>query len=554
MVVCLMYNSNEKSGLEKGNMPVIQSSVEQKIRNGLSGLSRPLRLAFLAGAVVVLAIVLFWLFNEIFYYLLAKSYVDELSQAYNLNKGFTKALVWASFAAVVFFAGCTFSFSKRKRTAGYVGILALLIGHGVLMGKRDAIYDTSGKTEKCYVLKRDGITILNHVGIDPDTGRECKLLTPQMAEKYNAYKDGKRPQIINDVKPTFFDPVSGEPVVWFAKDSAGHIELFDLMGFHPQSGEELKPVDREIVSEWSKQSSQVVRRVPNRILDPNKYGFFDPLTGNSKIWFWVSDAGDYEFYDGPGFHPTSGDALKLASRETIVAWKQSVQVAVDKARAAQIAHQAAIDAKNIADQRAIDEAQKQQQAGLDCDHFAANPTDALKMADGVTFDALRFQADAAFDACSRATKLFPTELRYQYQLGRAAQFKDKKKAFELFTALTNAGYAAAFDNLGGMYQDKSDIGTATKLFLKGAKLGDADSMVSLAALIEKGYYTPADASNVRLALLKKAGELGHAGAQQAFEVEAEKAQNAQQQQLMQQQVQSQMLEIFGAVVQGAMRR
>jgi hypothetical protein len=41
---------------------------------------------------------------------------------------------------------------------------------------------------------------------------------------------------------------------------------------------------------------------------------------------------------------------------------------------------------------------------------------------------------------------------------------------------------------------------------------------------------------------------------QALEIEYEKAQTAQQQQLMQQQIQSQMLEIFGAVVQGAMRR
>ena len=81
-----------------------------------------------------------------------------------------------------------------------------------------------------------------------------------------------------------------------------------------------------------------------------------------------------------------------------------------------------------------------------------------------------------------------------------------------------------------------------------------NSMVSLAALIEKGYLTPPDASNMRLALLKKAAELGHAGAQRAFEVEYEKAQTAQQQQLMQQQVQRQMFEIFGAAVQGALRR
>jgi hypothetical protein len=145
----------------KGNYVLVTiSSLKEKIVIRLSGFAGPVRVAILAVTVLVLAIILFWLFNEVFYFLVAKSYADELSQAYNLNKGFTKALIWGSFAAVVVFAGCTFSFSKRKRTAGYLGMLALLIGHGLLMGKRDANYDTSGKTEKCYVLKRDGIELV----------------------------------------------------------------------------------------------------------------------------------------------------------------------------------------------------------------------------------------------------------------------------------------------------------------------------------------------------------------------------------------------------------
>jgi hypothetical protein len=549
----------------KENMPTEHQNLLKSAANRLSRLSGPIRIIVVVGAVLVATIALFWLFNELFYYLVAKSYADELSQAYNLNRGFTKALIWASFAAIAILAGCTFSFSKSRRTIGYIGILALLIGHGVLIGKRDQYYDLSGKTEKCYVLRRDGITILNHVGIDPDTGRECKLLTPQMTEKYNAYKDGKRPQRVTENNTAFFDPVSGEPVIWFAKGDAGRIELFDLMGFHPQTGEELKPVDRQIVDDWRKQSSTVVKRVPNRIVDPDKYGFFDPLSGNSKVWFWLSEAGEYEFYDGPGFHPASGDALKITSRDSIASWRQALQVAAERSRKEQerraqlardemAAKQAELEAKGLADRQAAEEAQKQLQSGDDCDRLAANPTDAQRKADGITFDALRSQADSAFDACIKATRQFPSELRYQYQLGRAAQFKDKKKAFEIFTGLTNSGYAAAFDNLGGMYQDKNDIGTAAQLFQRGAKLGDADSMVSLAALIEKGYLAPPDASNVRLALLKRAGELGHAGAQRAFEIEYEKAQTSQQQQAMQLQVQKQMIDIFGAVVQRAIRR
>jgi hypothetical protein len=562
------------------------SHLRTNVAAQLSRLSNPIRLVIVFASLVVGTLVLFWIFNELFYYMVAKSYADELSQAYNINKGFTRALVWASFMALVLFAGCTFSFSKRKRTVGLIGILGLLIGHGVLMGMRDNYYDVAGKTEKCYVLTREGIKILNHIGADLDTGRECKLLTPQMTEKYNAYRGGKRPQMVTEADPAFFDPVSGEPIVWYSKTNAGRIELFDLMGFHPKTGEELKPIDRQMVDEWRGQFSKTVRRIPNRV-DPDKFGFFDQVSGGAKVWFWVGDSSDYEFYDGPGFHPRTGEELKIVTRDAIAAWRQAAsakqaaldaksvadhqaaeellrqkQAALDAKSAAdhQAAEellrqkQAAIDAKKLADEQAAAESQKERQAGPDCDRLGANPTDAQRKSDGVTFDVLRMQSDAAFDACQKATKQFPNEARYQYQLGRAAQFKDKKMAFEIFTSLTRSRYPSAFDNLGGMYVERHDIGTASQLFQTGSKLGDADSMVSLSELIEKGYFTPPDATNLRLALLKKAGELGHAGAQRAFAVEYQKAQTAQREQIMQQQVQQQMLQMFGAVLQGAGHR
>ncbi|MBR1145209.1 tetratricopeptide repeat protein [Bradyrhizobium sp. AUGA SZCCT0431] len=545
-------------------MSIVFSDLRSKIGSRLSGFSGPARLAIIAISVVIVAIVLLWLFNQLFYYLLAKSYAEELSQAYNLNKGFTKALVWASFAAIVLFAGCTFSFSKHKRNFGYVGILGLLIGHSVLLGMRDANYDGDGKTQKCYVLTRDGIKILNHVGVDPDTGRECKLLTPQMTEKYNAYRNGKRPLIVTDTNPAFFDPVSGEPIIWFAKTDAGRVELFDLMGFHPQTGEELKPVDKPSVDEWRRQSSKVVRRMPNRVPDPDKYGFFDALSGNPKVWFWVSEASEYEFFDGPGFHPTSGDEFKVITREKIAAWRQSVEVAAQRKKKEQeqqaqeardrqaqelAAKQAAQDAKNIAERQATEELQKQQQAGLDCDRLAANPTDIRRKAEGATFDVLRGHADQAIEVCSKAVQQSPSELRYQYQLGRAYQFKDRRKAFDIFVTLVRAEYPAAFDNLGGMYLGK-DNEKAVQLFLRGRDLDDADSMVSLGDMIDKGTYPTDNPLAMKLALLKRAADLGHAGAQRAFPLELAKAQQAQSNQ----ETQRQMLEIFGQIVAGAIRR
>ncbi len=134
---------------------------------------------------------------------------------------------------------------------------------------------------------------------------------------------------------------------------------------------------------------------------------------------------------------------------------------------------------------------------------------------------------------------FPSELRYQYQLGRAAQFKDKKQAFDIFTRLVQANYAAAFDNLGGMYlYDRKDAASAIRLFERGSKLGDADSMVSLVDLIDKGWISIPNPQQTKLTLLKRAAELGHSGAQKGYESELQKLQ---------------MMRIFGAFVPGVPR-
>jgi TPR repeat protein len=193
--------------------------------------------------------------------------------------------------------------------------------------------------------------------------------------------------------------------------------------------------------------------------------------------------------------------------------------------------------------------QKQQQAGLDCDRLGANPTDIRRRAEGATFDVLRGQADHVIEACSKAIQQSPSELRYQYQLGRANQFRDKRKAFDIFVTLVKAEYPAAYDNLGGMYLGK-DNDKALQLFLRGRDLDDADSMVSLADMIDKGTYLPDyNPLATKLALLKRASDLGHAGAQRAFPLELAKAQQAQ----ANQDTQRQMMIIFGQIVSGAIR-
>jgi hypothetical protein len=310
-------------------------TLRNRFAQSLGPLNAGVRVAVILLACLVAGGLIFWLSNELVYFYVARTYAEELADAYDLNPGFTRAILWASFAAVVVLAGYAFSFSKYKRRIGYAGLLTLVVGHSLLLGRIDANFRKTGVAEKCYVMTRTSIKTLNQVGIDPETGRECRPLTPQVVEKIEEYRRGHRPKQIVSNDPTFFDPTTGEPVVWYFKNDRGQIELFDLMGFHPQTGEELIPITREVVETWKQQSAKVVRRVPLRVDDPEKFGFFDSTTGAAKVWYWRSESADYEFYDGPGFHPRSGDQFKIVTRDTISEWRQQQEAVAARKKAEQ---------------------------------------------------------------------------------------------------------------------------------------------------------------------------------------------------------------------------
>ena len=81
------------------------------------------------------------------------------------------------------------------------------------------------------------------------------------------YAEGKRPGRINIRPPEFFDPRTSEPIVWYV-DHGGAIEIFDLLGYHPETGEELLPVTPEIVDRWKAQQAK-----PPAPVDPDTYPF-----------------------------------------------------------------------------------------------------------------------------------------------------------------------------------------------------------------------------------------------------------------------------------------
>ena len=82
---------------------------------------------------IVFAMAAVWVVDKLFIYLLARSYVEDVADVLNLNKYLAQAIAFAVFLATVYFIGKTFSLSRPSRRIGYLGIVALLIGHSLLL-------------------------------------------------------------------------------------------------------------------------------------------------------------------------------------------------------------------------------------------------------------------------------------------------------------------------------------------------------------------------------------------------------------------------------------
>ncbi|MDA0654514.1 MAG: hypothetical protein O2905_01575 [Proteobacteria bacterium] len=120
-----------------------------------------------------------------------------------------------------------------------------------------------------------------------------------------------------------------------------------------------------------------------------------------------------------------------------------------------------------------------------CDTFAANPLDPGRVVPGV--QTAQIDTRRAIAACIEAVDLFPAELRFQFQLGRAyRQAGQYDEAFRWYSAAANGGYAGAQNSLGVMYSRgegvSQDCDEAAKWMGRAAAQGYAVAISNLRTL------------------------------------------------------------------------
>jgi len=124
-------------------------------------------------------------------------------------------------------------------------------------------------------------------------------------------------------KSSYFDFSEGKVTKWYASTPEG-IRFFDSPGYDPKYGIKLKPVTPKIIANLEKKKR---RMQPNRLVidSLDRIEFFDRITGENKVWYYKDSSGNYEFFDGPGIHPTYGESLEPVTRQMFLQIKGRVE-------------------------------------------------------------------------------------------------------------------------------------------------------------------------------------------------------------------------------------
>lgn len=408
--------------------------------------------ALILGFVVVRGLLLSMQFGL---WIIADSLAEELAIYIPLNHGFLKSITFIIFVALIPLSTLVISLNRRNRKTGIILGGIGLAGFYAVIGYASSNYvidPISGDSRKCYTIFNGKLTLHDLVPgrerqFDPETGKECRPVTPVIAARLRQYESAIIPNRIRDdvsPEPDMFDRTLGSPLVWYYRWEDGRLELFDNEGFHPETAIPLQPITPDVVREW--------RAYRARVLGEQK----------------------------------------KAEEEN----RRQEQERLEQERLA------------LLEQQRDDE--QRRQVGDDCDRFAGNVFDRNRnqMFPGVPYQLLAVNAGSAVAACEKSVQQFPTIARFRYQLGRALHATGSMQAKNIMTSLVQENYPAAFDNLGWLLIREGKNSQAVGVFRAGAELGNAEAMVSLAGILMEGKWVEKSYQEA-MYWFKMAAEKGH---------------------------------------------
>jgi len=228
-------------------------------------MSRGIKVIFIFGAIFVLFVLSLWVLIPIFQFTIIKKIFNYVVQNFVnvsgmspwLAKGLVILLLIPFVWALLEITKLNVRLFKKRKSYRKVGILIIVAYFGLFflsmffLSRGTYFGHTGGEAMKFYAVTPEGIRFFDSPGFDPKYGIELKPVTQELINQYERSKRGMKPRRIDASKEIeFFDSITGEPKIWYCKDSKGSYEFFDQPGFHPVYWEELKPATKDVVLDY----------------------------------------------------------------------------------------------------------------------------------------------------------------------------------------------------------------------------------------------------------------------------------------------------------------
>ena len=189
--------------------------------------------------------------------------VTKIVNVTGINQLLVKGIVIIAFIPLLWVIPHSYK-GKHKNTARAIGLLYFGIFFLSLYGlSKDLYFAHSGREIlKWYALTPDGVKFFDSPGVDPIYGITLKPVTPEVIRNLKLLQKGN----FNPVDPTkvnWFNPITGDPQVWYYQYPDGGFEFYDKPGYHPITGDPLKPATNQIHFEWREKAKTTKTTTPS---------------------------------------------------------------------------------------------------------------------------------------------------------------------------------------------------------------------------------------------------------------------------------------------------
>jgi hypothetical protein len=232
---------------------MIRKTIQENMSNWGGTVSKVIRIAIILVVVALLA----WPFLALANWLSMKGvynyFVGSLSEKLGWNRNLIHSLVLV--CMVPFFYAVRLFFSplnKERRRRGAILLTAMAIAYNLMFyfAIKDVAFGFGNReTLKYYARTDKGIVFYDRPGFDPTTGQALQPVTPEVVRELDQLREGPLAKV-DPSTVAWFNPYTGAPQLWYYRFPDGQLEFYNRPGMHPQTGEALSPVTKEIFMSW----------------------------------------------------------------------------------------------------------------------------------------------------------------------------------------------------------------------------------------------------------------------------------------------------------------